>query len=148
MEDCVFCKIANGEIPARIVYEDDKVVAFLDNSQTTPGHTLLIPRKHVPDIFAYDESLAKDVFSRLPKIARALKAYDPRVEGLNILNNNGEIAYQSVFHSHIHLIPRMNDAADGFSFKFTDHSKDFTADELDHIAEHISEVVKAEDEEK
>lgn len=141
MEDCIFCKIAGGEIPSRIVYEDDKVVAFLDNSQVTPGHTLLIPRKHVDDIFEYDEELATDVFSRIPKIARALKAYDPRVEGLNIVNNNGEIAYQSVFHSHIHLIPRY-DENDGLGLQFTDNSDNHTDDELDHIAEQISEKIE------
>lgn len=141
MEDCIFCKIASGDIPSRIVYEDDKVVAFLDNSQVTPGHTLLIPRKHVDDIFEYDEELATDVFSRIPKIARALKVFDPRVEGLNIVNNNGEIAYQSVFHSHIHLIPRY-DENDGLGIQFADNSSKHTDDELDHIAEQISEKIE------
>ena len=106
MTDCIFCKIIAGEIPSVTVYEDDKVKAFLDISQATLGHTLVVPKKHVSDLFEYDEQLASDVFSRLPKIARAIKASDPTIKGLNIVNNNGEVAYQTVFHSHIHLLPR------------------------------------------
>ena len=88
------------------MYEDDVVLAFLDISQVTPGHTLVVPKKHVANIFEYDEDLASAVFARIPKIARAVQASNPDIKGLNILSNNGELAYQSVFHSHIHLIPR------------------------------------------
>ncbi len=73
MKTAFFCKIVAGQIPSVKVYEDDQVLAFLDISQTTPGHTLLVPKKHVADIFAYDEQLAKAVFSRVPKLARAIK---------------------------------------------------------------------------
>ncbi|WP_251548031.1 HIT family protein [Limosilactobacillus caecicola] len=124
MTDCVFCKIINGEIPSYTVYEDDVVKAFLDISQGTPGHTLVVPKKHVKDIFAYDDELAAAVFSRLPKIARAIKASNPNIVGMNILNNNGEVAYQSVFHSHIHLIPRYS-TKDSFSINFTDNSAQY-----------------------
>ena len=75
-DNCIFCKIIKGEIPSYTVYEDDVVKAFLDISQGTPGHTLVIPKKHVPDLFAYDADLAAQVFSRIPKIARAVKAAD------------------------------------------------------------------------
>ncbi len=71
MTDCIFDKIINKEIPAHIVYEDDVVLAFLDISQVTPGHTLVVPKKHVANIFEYDEDLAGAVFARIPKIARA-----------------------------------------------------------------------------
>ena len=71
MTDCIFCKIIAGEIPSYTVYEDDVVKAFLDISQGTPGHTLVVPKKHVKDLFAYDEDLAAAVCSRLPKNARA-----------------------------------------------------------------------------
>lgn len=124
MTDCVFCKIIAGDIPSTTIYEDDKVKAFLDLSQTTPGHTLLVPKQHVADIYAYDSDLAADVFSRLPKIARAIKASNPEIKGMNIVNNNGELAYQSVFHSHIHLIPRYT-TDDDFSIHFGDHSAAF-----------------------
>lgn len=124
MTDCIFCKIVNGEIPSYTVYEDDVVKAFLDISQGTPGHTLVIPKKHVPDLFAYDDKLAAEVFSRLPKIARAVKNSNPAIKGLNVLNNNGKVAYQSVFHSHIHLIPRYSDH-DDFKMIFKDNSGNY-----------------------
>lgn len=101
-----FCKIIDQEIPSYKIYEDEKVYAFLDISQATKGHTLVVPKKHVNDIFEYDENLAADLFTRIPKIARALEKAFPEMEGLNIINNNKELAYQSVFHSHVHLIPR------------------------------------------
>ena len=121
MEDCIFCKIINGEIPSYTVYEDDVVKAFLDISQNTPGHTLVVPKKHVQDIFEYDSDLAPAAFSRLPKIARAIRDSNPDIKGMNILNNNGAVAYQSVFHSHIHLIPRYSDQ-DDFGITFSDNS--------------------------
>ncbi|MCR1900444.1 HIT family protein [Ligilactobacillus apodemi] len=141
MTDCIFCKIISGEIPSTTVYEDDQVKAFLDITQVTPGHTLVVPKKHVVDIFEYDEELAQAVFSRIPKIARALKNFDPRVKGVNIVNNNGEVAYQSVFHSHIHLLPRYT-KEDGFKMTFTDNSKDYDSQALQAIATKISEQIK------
>ena len=124
MEDCIFCKIIDGEIPSYTVYEDDVVKAFLDISQNTPGHTLVVPKKHVKDIFEYDSELAAAVFSRLPKIARAILVSNPDIKGMNILNNNGSVAYQSVFHSHIHLIPRYSDK-DDFGITFSDNSNQY-----------------------
>ena len=81
MSDCIFCKIIRNEIPNVAVYEDDVVKAFLDITQVTPGHTLIVPKKHVPDIFAYDTELAAAVFERVPKIARAIKASNPAIKG-------------------------------------------------------------------
>lgn len=141
MENCIFCKIINNEIPSYKVYEDEEVYAFLDISQATPGHTLLIPKTHVPDIFSYDDVLAEKLFSRLPKIARALEAAFPEMEGLNIINNNKEIAYQTVFHSHVHLIPRYS-KEDDFSMHFGNHMDQQTADEMTEIAEKIAKQVK------
>jgi histidine triad (HIT) family protein len=98
----VFDMIVAGDIPAYKVYEDDDVLAFLDLSQVTPGHTLVVPKTHVADIFEYDEALAARVLSKLPKIARAIKASDENIIGLNILSNKGEAAGQSDIHSHFH----------------------------------------------
>ena len=78
MENCIFCKINNREIPSYKVYEDEQVYAFLDISQVTPGHTLVIPKTHVTDIFEYDETLAAAVFARIPKIARAIEKHSLR----------------------------------------------------------------------
>ncbi|KRN94632.1 HIT family protein [Pediococcus stilesii] len=135
-ENCVFCKIVAGEIPSYTVYEDDIVKAFLDISQTTPGHTLVIPKKHVPDIFAYDQDLAAEVFSRIPRIAKAVRDSDPSIKAMNIVNNNGELAYQSVFHSHFHLIPRYSEN-DGFGMKFIDNSSKYTSEQLQKIQRQI-----------
>jgi histidine triad (HIT) family protein len=143
MDDCIFCKIINGEIPSITVYEDDDVKAFLDISQTTPGHMLLVPKKHVPDIFAYDEELAETVFSRVPKLARAIKKSDPKIKGLNILNNNGKVASQSVFHSHIHFIPRYSDQ-DDFKLIFKDNSAAYSTERLEKIATAIKKQLEEE----
>ncbi|MFC4711026.1 HIT family protein [Enterococcus eurekensis] len=141
MENCIFCKIINNEIPSYKVYEDEEVYAFLDISQATPGHTLLIPKTHVTDIFSYDDVLAEKLFSRLPKIARALEAAFPEMEGLNIINNNKELAYQTVFHSHVHLIPRYT-KEDDFSMHFGNHMGQQTENEMTEIAEKIAKQVK------
>lgn len=141
MTDCIFCKIVANEIPSRKVYEDEEVVAFLDLTQVTPGHTLLVPKKHVPDIFEYDEELSALISTRIPKIARAIKEADPAITGMNIMNNNGSVAYQSVFHTHIHLLPRYTDK-DDFSIHFGDHSEKYTPEELDKIATAIQSKLK------
>lgn len=130
MSDCIFCKIAEGELPARKVYEDEHVLAIMDLSQVTPGHTLVITKKHVRNIFEYDEELAANVFARVPKIAKAVKAHHPEVEGLNILMNNEEVASQTVFHSHIHLLPRYS-KDDEFGLKWKDNSEKYSDEELD-----------------
>ena len=140
MENCIFCKINNREIPSYKVYEDEQVYAFLDISQVTPGHTLVIPKTHVTDIFEYDETLAAAVFARIPKIARAIEKAFPEIEGLNTINNNKELAYQSVFHSHVHLIPRYS-KDDDFKIHFGNHADNYTGEELAAIAEKIGKQV-------
>ena len=138
MEDCIFCKIINGEIPSYKIYEDEVVYAFLDITQVTPGHTLVVPKKHVKDIFEYDEELASQVFARIPKIARALEKAYPDMQGLNIINNNREVAYQSFFHSHIHLIPRFS-PHDDFSMHFGNHQDQYNPTLMEAIAKRIRE---------
>ncbi|MCW0953166.1 HIT family protein [Weissella ceti] len=102
----IFDLIVQGEIPSYKVYEDEDVLAFLDLSQATPGHTLLIPKQHVADIYGYDADLAARVLTKIPVVSRAIRDSDPSIIGLNVLMNNGAPAGQSVFHSHVHLIPR------------------------------------------
>ncbi|CAI3279832.1 HIT family protein [Enterococcus cecorum] len=138
MEDCIFCKIINGEIPSYKIYEDEVVYAFLDITQVTPGHTLVVPKKHAKDIFEYDEELASQVFTRIPKIARTLEKAYPDMQGLNIINNNREVAYQSVFHSHIHLIPRFS-PHDDFSMHFGNHQDQYNPTLMEAIAKRIRE---------
>lgn len=101
---CVFCQIVDGTIPAYKVYENDEVLAFLDISQVTKGHTLLIPKKHVRNLYEMTPDVAKPIYEALPVVAEALKkALNPI--GLNLINNNDK-PLQSVFHLHFHLIPR------------------------------------------
>lgn len=135
MSDCIFCKIINGEIPSAKVYEDENVMAFLDISQVTKGHTLVIPKTHQANIYELTPDVANKLFSVVPKIANAMKkAYNPI--GLNLLNNNGESAGQSVFHYHVHLIPRYGDG-DGFGAVWKTHEKDYSQDDLQNIAKTI-----------
>ncbi len=109
--DCVFCRILNGEIPSYKVFENDDVLAILDISQATRGHTLIIAKKHYKNLYDVDAALAGNVFSVVPKIANAIKkAYNPI--GMNVVVNT-EKPLQTVFHFHIHLIPRYpNDGVD------------------------------------
>lgn len=103
--ESVFSKIIKREIPAHIVYEDEFVIAFLDITQATKGHTLIVPKVQYETIFDMPEELSGKVLAVATKVAKAIqKAFNP--DGLNILSNNGAFASQSVFHFHIHLIPR------------------------------------------
>ena len=129
MKDCIFCKIITGEIPGHVVYENEHVLAFLDISQTTEGHTLIIPKVHRVDIFEMEASVMEQVFSVAPKIARALKtAFNCR--GINIVSNNGKSAGQSVFHYHVHLIPRYGKDKDKFRIKFVNNMGNYDAEKL------------------
>ncbi|MFT8870722.1 MAG: HIT family protein [Sporolactobacillus sp.] len=133
--DCIFCKIINGDIPSAKVYEDEDVYAFLDIGQVTKGHTLVIPKKHIENIFELDADTAAKLYRVVPSIARALKETFHPV-GLNVLNSNGKLAGQSVFHYHIHLIPRYG-ADDTFTFTFTPHVEDYSADQRAALADSI-----------
>ncbi|TRM11844.1 HIT family protein [Lentibacillus cibarius] len=135
-EDCIFCKIIDGEIPSAKVYEDEEVYAFLDISQVTKGHTLVIPKTHTKNIYETPPEVASKLFERIPKIAAAIKsAYEPI--GMNLLNNNEKPADQSVFHLHIHLIPRYGEN-DGFSSNWTTHTDDYEQADLQEIAQKIN----------
>ena len=136
MTDCIFCKIIAGEIPSSKVYEDDQVVAFLDISQVTPGHTLVVPKQHFRNLLEMDADSTSQLFARVPDIARkVMKATGAK--GMNILNNNEEIAGQTVFHTHVHLAPRY-DETDGLQISFEAHEPDFPA--LAQLAEKITQA--------
>ncbi|HDI7508269.1 TPA: HIT family protein [Staphylococcus aureus] len=136
MSETIFGKILTGEIPSFKVYEDDYVYAFLDISQVTKGHTLLIPKKASANIFETDEETMKHIGAALPKVANAIKrAFNP--DGLNIIQNNCEFADQSVFHIHFHLIPRYENDIDGFGYKWETHEDILNNDAKQQIAEQI-----------
>lgn len=105
MYDCVFCKIVNGEIPATKVHEDGLTLAFMDIGQVNPGHVLVAVKPHVENIYGLDDTLAAAVFQTTARVARALRrAYTP--EGVTLYQANGSAAGQTVYHFHLHLIPR------------------------------------------
>ncbi|MEK4301016.1 HIT family protein [Oceanobacillus sp. FSL W8-0428] len=139
-EDCIFCKIIDGDIPSAKVYEDEKVYAFLDISQVTKGHTLVIPKEHTKNIYETSPETAQELFSRIPVIANAIRdAYQPL--GINLLNNNEAAAEQSVFHLHVHLIPRYGDG-DGYYPNWTTHTEDYSSEDLQAVAKAINEQIK------
>lgn len=105
VDNCLFCKIVKGEIPCTKVYEDEDVLAFLDISQTTIGHTLVIPKEHFDNFLYVPKDLVGKVFAAAQKIAQALVA-GLGAKGVNILVNTNEIAGQTIMHFHVHVIPR------------------------------------------
>ena len=105
MENCIFCKIINKQIPSSVVYEDNDVIAFLDISQATKGHTLVLPKKHYANLLEIEE----DVLAKVIKVAKTIATSmqdSLGAKGFNLVNNCNEIAGQSVMHFHLHIIPR------------------------------------------
>lgn len=142
MSDCIFCKIVNGEIPAAKVYEDEHVLAFMDIMQVTKGHTLVIPKVHKQDIFELTPDIAKHLFEVVPQIAKSIKKqFNP--EGLNLVNNNGQEAGQTVFHYHMHIVPRYG-KGDGFGVVWKSHADQYKADDLHRLAATIREGLEME----
>jgi len=114
----IFSQIIDREIPSSIVYEDDLVIAFLDITQATPGHTLVVTKIPYQNIFEVPEETLKHLFSVVQKLSKAIfKAFDAK--GLNLLNNNMPEAGQTVFHYHVHIIPRYE--KEEVTFKLTNH---------------------------
>ena len=105
MGDCIFCKIANGEIPSATIYEDDDFRVILDLGPATKGHALILPKAHAANIYEISDELAAKAMILAKKMARVMTDA-LHCDGFNIVQNNHEIAGQTVFHFHMHLIPR------------------------------------------
>jgi histidine triad (HIT) family protein len=102
---CIFCAIVDGSAPSRRIYEDEHAIAFMDINPATDGHALVIPRAHVRDLWEIDEPVASNVMAASVRVAAQMrKALEP--DGINILHATGAAAFQTVFHFHLHLIPR------------------------------------------
>lgn len=114
--DCVFCKIANGEIPAATLYEDEDFRVMLDISPASFGHALILPKQHFSDIFELPDDLAAKALILAKKMAGAMREA-LGFDGLNIVQNNGVPAGQTVFHFHMHLIPRYEGDQVGLTWK-------------------------------
>ncbi len=133
-DDCVFCKIIKGEIPSFTIYEDEKFKVILDRFPSAKGHMLVLPKKHFENIFEIDDEYAESAMVVAKKMATLLAdTYKPA--GINILQNNGEAAGQTVFHYHIHIIPRYDDD----KIRIGWNSKNF---ELDDLKVHQEELTK------
>jgi len=105
--DCEFCDIVAREEDVREVLRTDKIVAFFPSDPATLGHTLIIPREHIPDIWSLDVETARELADATMVVARAVRQALP-MDGLNIIQSNGEAATQTVFHLHVHVVPRQN----------------------------------------
>lgn len=141
MSETIFSKIIAGDIPSYKIYENDYVYAFLDISQVSKGHTLLIPKKPSANIFETDAETMKHIGEALPIVANAIKAaFNP--DGLNIIQNNGTYASQSVFHIHFHLIPRYENDIDGFDYKWETHEDVIDDSKKAEIAQQIASHIQ------
>ncbi|QUG42733.1 HIT family protein [Psychrobacillus sp. INOP01] len=140
MSECIFCKIIDGSIPSAKIYEDEHVYAFMDIMPLTKGHTLIIPKNHKENVYDLSEEEASNLFKVVPKIASVLKDNFGPV-GMNLLNNNGAPAGQSVFHFHLHFIPRY-DQTDGFRPTWITKEKTFTPEIIQNLAAELYEKLK------
>ena len=133
-KDCIFCKIAAGEVPCSKILEDDSAIAFLDIGPLAKGHTLLIPKDHYVTVDEMPPELAGAVLKHLPTLVKAVKSVT-NCEGVNILQNNGRVAHQAIPHVHFHIIPRR--AGDEFHFNWPAGS--YSEGEIEQLAQKIRE---------
>ena len=127
-EDCLFCKIAKGEIHSATVYEDSHFTVILDVNPATKGHCLIIPKEHFDNIYDLDGETAGKLFALATCIARAMKDA-LKCDGLNLIQNNGEVAGQTVNHFHLHLIPRYE--GDGLNLNWP--QQEISGEQLEEI---------------
>lgn len=132
-EDCIFCKLANGDIPTNSVYEDDDYKAILDMGPATKGHTIILPKNHADNLFELSDDDAQKVMMVAKKVATKLTD-KLGAEGVNLVQNNGEVAGQTVMHFHLHVIPRYSDDNQKIGWNPTEPS----AEELKALCEKIN----------
>lgn len=128
MDNCIFCMIASHTIEGKVIYEDDVCMAFLDLSQATDGHTLVIPKNHFDNVLEVDEKTLSHMMSVTQKVARMLQE-KLGAKGFNMITNMNEVAGQSVKHFHIHIIPRYQET-EGFNPQYTDRSEEVDLDAI------------------
>lgn len=122
-DDCIFCKLANGVFPTNTVYEDDEFRVILDASPAAKGHSLVIPKNHCKNALDADDNTLGKAMIIAGKTARAIKKVTG-CDGVNIVQNNEEAAGQTVFHLHVHIIPRFVDDTVNFSYEHLEPSDD------------------------
>lgn len=133
MENCIFCKIANGEIPSATLYEDNEFRVILDLGPASKGHALILPKSHAANIYELPDELAGKAMILAKKMAGKLTE-GLACDGFNIVQNNGETAGQTVFHFHMHLIPRYK--GDGVGLTWTPGTL------TDEVKEEILSIIK------
>ena len=138
-ENCIFCKILKGDIPSFCVFEDESFKVILDRFPASRGHVLILPKEHYQDLFELPDEIGSKLYPLAKKLAVAIKKA-VGAEGINIIQNNGESAGQSVFHFHMHLIPRFKE--DHIILNKTSH-QDTTLETLEEVAEQIKKYLEA-----
>lgn len=135
MNDCIFCKIIRKEIPADFVYENDKIVAFLDISPVNQGHCLVVPKTHFTDLLDTPDDVASDMIIKTKKIAKVIIDY-VKADGFNVGINTKPAAGQIVFHTHLHIIPRFsNDGLKHWPKKLV------SKEDMESIRKHVSSAL-------
>lgn len=137
--DCVFCKIAKGEIDSAKIWEDNDIVVFMDINPVTKGHCLVAPKKHFESIFDIDDEILKKVIITAKKISENIKK-SLNADAIRISQSNGKEAGQAIFHFHIHIIPRYKDDGVSMSEVTTAHPPKADIGELKKLAEEIKMV--------
>ncbi len=133
-DNCIFCKIINGEIPSHVLYEDEQFKVILDVNPATKGHALILPKEHYANLYELPEETAADAMKLAQRMMRKMtEKLD--CDGFNIVQNNGEAAGQTVFHFHMHLIPRYKN--DGEILKYI--AGDPGSEELERIKKTLTE---------
>lgn len=130
-DNCIFCKLANGKLPTNSIYEDEDFNVIMDLSPASRGHAIILPKNHAANLFELTEEDASKIMLVAQKCAIAMKK-TLNFDGFNVLQNNGEIAGQTVFHLHVHLIPRYEN--DNITIKFAEHNE---AEDISKVAEEI-----------
>ena len=133
-DNCIFCKIANGEIPSKTLYEDESFRVILDLAPATKGHALILPKEHSDNVYQLPEDTATGAMKLAKKMA-GIMTEKLHADGFNLVQNNGEVAGQTVMHFHLHLIPRYE--GDGQHIAWNPGEK--TQEELEEIRKQITE---------
>lgn len=133
-DDCIFCKLANGDIPTNTVYEDEDFKVFMDVAPATKGHALVVPKNHYADIY----EIEPEILGKAAKVAQKVIKHATNVlgcEGYNLMQNNGEVSGQTVFHFHLHLIPRYENMDNTNLLSWTPGTS--TGEELKELSEKL-----------
>ena len=133
-DDCIFCLLANGDIPTNTIYEDEEFRVIMDNAPATKGHALVLPKEHYADIYEIDP----EVLGRAIQVGQKVIKHATKVlgcEGYNLMQNNGEVSGQTVFHFHLHMIPRYENMDNTNLLSWTPGTS--TSEELKELSESL-----------